>query len=63
MDTDPNAVLLVGKNINVMISAADRPELLGRHWFQIAHRFDLPRRVVFEQLMVDAAFAFAANAE
>jgi hypothetical protein len=33
MYTDPNAIRLVGKNINVMIAAADGAELFARPFY------------------------------
>jgi hypothetical protein len=62
MHTDPNPVLLVREKIDIVISAANRAELLRCHRFQIANRFDLPRRVV-EQLMLNTSLTFAADTE
>src|SRR5437764_5502447 len=62
MHADPDSVLLVREKIDIMISAADRPELLRRDRFQIADWFELPRRIV-EQLVLDASFTFAPDPE
>ena len=39
MHADPDAVLFVRENVDVMISTADGAELFGRDRFQIADRF------------------------
>ena len=36
MHADPDTFVFIGKEIDVMIAAADRAELLRRHRFQIA---------------------------
>jgi len=45
MHADPDPVLFIRKNIDVMIPAANSPELLGGHRFQITHRFQVPCRI------------------
>ena len=45
-----------------MIAAADSAKLFGGHRFQIADRFNFPRRVV-KQIMFNPRFTFASNAE
>src|SRR5215831_15973856 len=62
MHANPDPVLLVREKIDIMISAANGAELFGRHRFQIADRFDLPRRI-FEQFVFDTRFAFASDPE
>src|ERR1051326_4419266 len=59
---NPYSVLLIGKNIDVVISAADCSELVGRHRFQNPQRLDPPRRIV-KQLMFDPHFSSATDAE
>jgi hypothetical protein len=39
MRADPDAILLVRENIDVMIATTDRAELFRRHRLQIADRF------------------------
>src|ERR1041384_7344414 len=60
MHAHPNPVLLVREKIDIMISASDGAELFRRHRFQIADRFNLPRRII-EQLMFYARFALAPD--
>ena len=62
MHTDPNAILFVGKKIDIMISAADRSKLVGRDRFQISDRLYFPGGIV-KQFVFDARFAFASDAE
>ena len=62
MHADPNAILLIGEKIDIMISATNRSKLVGRHRFQPAHWLQLPGGIV-EQLMFNARFTFASNAE
>src|SRR5579872_5535704 len=46
MHTDPDTVLLVGEDIDVMIPATDRPELILCHPLQRASCVQIPARVV-----------------
>src|SRR5205085_3667953 len=62
MHAHPNSVLFIGENIDVMVPASDRAELIDRGLLQLAHRRQLPRRIV-EQLVIDSRFAFLADAE
>src|SRR4051794_32969551 len=62
MHTHPDSIFFVGKNIDVMIAAADRAELACRGRFQFAHRGHLPRRIV-EEFVIDPRLAFLTNAE
>src|SRR5262249_18516001 len=58
----PDAVLLVGEQIHVVISGADRAQLLSGHFLEWRHGTGLPR-IAFEQRMVDTFVVAAADAE
>src|SRR2546423_4777779 len=62
MDADPNPVLFVRENVDIMIAAADGTELFGGDRLQIAERFYFPRRIV-KKFMFNSRFTFASNAE
>src|SRR4051812_224124 len=62
MDSHPDPVLFICKNVNVMISTAHGPQLVGAGAFQFGHRFQLPRRVV-EQFMFYPHLAFLTDTE
>src|SRR5438105_8186947 len=58
----PDAVFLIRKNIDVMISSADRAELISRHFSYSSNGQDLPC-LVFEQLMIHPRFGFSSDPE
>ena len=60
MHAHPDAILLVGEKIDIVVSPADRSELVLGHRFQPAHWFQLPLRII-KQLMFHPRFALAAN--
>ena len=62
MHANPDSIVFVSKNIDVMISTAHGAELVRRHRFQIADRFHFPRGI-FEQFVLDAVLALATNPE
>src|SRR6266480_6734960 len=62
MHTNPDAALLISEKIDIMISTADRAELILRCRFQSAHRLQLPDRII-KQLVLHTCLAFAANAK
>jgi len=62
VDADPDAVRFVDKDINVVVAAADRAELLLRHVLEVRERLLAPERVI-EQLVLDARLVVAAHAE
>ena len=62
MHADPDAILLIREKIDIMISAAHGTELIAGGLFQIANRSQLPCWIV-KQFVLDARFAFSADAE
>src|SRR5262249_19440378 len=62
MHTNPDAVLFVGENINVMISSADGAELIARRLLKSRHRGHPPRFIV-EQFVIDSCFRFSPDAK
>ena len=62
MGADPDAVLLVGEDVDVVVARADGAELGGRLVAQLQVLDRRPGRVV-EQLVVDALRVLAADAE
>src|SRR6266481_8177243 len=62
MHADPDAVLLIGEKIDIVVSATHRSELVLGHRFQPAHWFQLPLWIV-KQLMLHPRFTFTANSK
>src|SRR5947207_11685604 len=60
MHAHPDSPKLIRKNIDVMISATHRAELIARHIFQSGQGRDLPRFIV-EQFVIDAPFRFLTD--
>src|SRR5690625_6378123 len=59
----PAAVLLIHEQVDVMVAAANRAELLAGEGFELARHGDVPRGVVVEQLVVDVFLVLAPDPE
>src|SRR5690625_5571009 len=59
----PDAVLLIHEQVDVMVAAANRAELLAGEGFELARHGDVPRGVVVEQLVVDIFLVLAPDPE
>ncbi len=46
MHADPDSLLLIGENVDVVIAATDRAELIRGGFFELVQRFQLPRVVI-----------------
>ncbi len=46
MHPDPDSLLLIGKNVDVVIAATDRAELIRGGFFELVQRLQLPRVVI-----------------
>ena len=62
VDADPDAVILVDEQVDVVVARADGTELLARHLLERRDGLQLPG-VVVEQFVVDVFLVAAADAE
>jgi hypothetical protein len=60
---DPDPVLLVGEQIDVVIARAHGAQLLPRQLLQPGRSLRLPSLALFEQRMLDALIILASDAE
>src|SRR6516165_8853675 len=60
---DPDVVLLVAKEVDVVINRSDGAELRARHFLEGADISRAPRLVIVEERMLDALIVLAAEPE
>ena len=63
VNADPDAVQLVGEQVDEVVAGADRAELGARQVAERGRLRDVPGRVVVEQLVIDRLRVLAADAE